>query len=442
MNHPLRLLFSIFFISLCFNADAQFGRFTKKPKKVVTTKKSNTSSNTTSNNNSKEAASPAPASSSSSSVARNKDGTPKYDSESQLYKSYSTAKQNLKYAKGVIEGIEWKQNPEKAQKNASSYLEKAKKGLDFLNQQDSEKNQSYLQQFNDDYAAMHKKCKGDTETFTKIKNFQQNLKAYANWVQTGFIPEGSTLEYSRTAYIKTRDAYKNEASEKFNSDKEAQRNVTNIDNFFEKSVYQQVEKEAEKAAVIFEAMYKRQLYLWEDKPNYILHADDYLKKLQAIKKRRVLADRALLLEDPTSAETLLKKLDKEITLLDDYVSSGQLEKAKAEHQQARIDNVRLDKKGMSNSSYEKLALDRTFSDGRKILRAVITSTDWLVAKNSLDVPKHKYLWVSIAVKEADGTCYKANGEIRRDYEGGGKYGSSKFLFGEREEEMNCNNIHK
>lgn len=432
--NTFKLITTFLLLTLCSYSFGQFGGLVKKPKKPsIRTPKSNISKKV------QKATNTTTSSSSSATVEsnRNKDGTPKYNSDDPTYKAYSKAKENVKFAKSIVEGIEWKQNKEKAQKDAAKYLTKAKSSLDFLNEQASEKGQAYLKEMNETYTALNTKCTNETAAFNKKETYEKNIKSYESWIKYGNKDEASKLDFSYAGFYNEIENYKKELPDVFENSKNTQAIFKSLDDYFNNRVYKEVKKQEEDAAIVIEAMYKKQL--WEGHENYRIEAKSYLKKLENILPRIPSKDK---LKDETTANALKAKITKETTMLKEYINSGQLEAAIKQRQQERIDAVRLNEKGMSNSAYEKMALDRSFSDGKKILRAVIVSSDWQVVKNALDVPKHKSLWYSIAIKDKDGVCYKASGELRKDYEGGGKYGNPKFLFSEIDTEMNCNNINK
>ncbi|MGH1337751.1 MAG: hypothetical protein ACRBFS_16645 [Aureispira sp.] len=431
MMNALKLTSTFLLLTISSYSFGQFGGLIKKPKKPsISTPKIGKAKPKTST--STATSSPAPVESN-----RNKDGTPKYDPENPTYKAYSNAKQNVKFTQSIMEGMEWKQNREKAQQDAAKYLAKAKKGLDFLNEQPSEEGQAYLKELNEKYTSFNAKCSSATAAFNKKKTYESNLKTYERWISYSNKDEDSPLEFTYQGFYKEVEHYKKEFPEAFEDGRTAQTIFKKLDNYFKKSVYKEVTKVEEEATVVMEAMYKQQL--WEGHDNYKIEAKSYLRRLDQSLARIPSDDK---LEDKTAAHALKAKITKETAMLKEYIESGQLEASLNQRKQERIDAVRLNKKAMSNSAYEKMAMDRTFTDGAKMLRAVIVSEDWQVVKNGLDIPKHKSLWYSIAIKDKDGVCYKASGELRRDYEGGGKYGSPKFLFSERDREMNCSNVNK
>lgn len=432
--NTFKLITTFLLLTLCSYSFGQFGGLIKKPKKP--------SVNAPKTNKSKATQTTSSTSTSSSSNTtlesnRNKDGTPKYNSEDPTYKAYSSAKEKIKFSKNIIEeDTQWHLSEEKT-KNAAKYLKKAKESLDFLNEQDSEKNQSYLKEFNESYAALNTKFNHETAAFNKKETYEKNIKSYESWIRYGNKNEDSKLDFSYQGFYNEIANYKKDLPDAFEKSKNTQAIFKNLDDYFTNRVYNEIKKPEEDAAIIIEAMYKKQL--WEGHENYHIEAESYLRKLEAILPNIPSKDK---LKDETIANALKAKITKETTLLKEYINSGQLEAAIKQRNQERIDAVRLSEKEMSNSAYEKMALDRSFDDGKKIIRAVIVSSDWQVVKNALDVPKYKSLWYSIAVKDKDGVCYKASGELRKDHEGGGKYGNPKFLFSEIDTEMNCDNVNK
>ena len=127
-------------------------------------------------------------------------------------------------------------------------------------------------------------------------------------------------------------------------------------------------------------------------------------------------------------------------MLEEYIKSGKFDANIAKYKKEIIDAVRLGKSAMTNAAYENMA--KAGVDKGKVTRVVITSAVWSVAKTEYGFPLHKYLDVDIAVTDADGKCWLAFGQIRKQYEGGGVYGAEYFNFWGLQEEMNCANINK
>lgn len=436
----LKTLFTFFFlINLSFYASAQFGGLKiKKPKlkkpKIAAPKVSNSTKSP--NNTAKVSSNNNTTTSSNSSTAsndRNKNGTPKRNDESPIYKAYSKARENIRYAKSTTESTEWKLNFEKASQDVTKYLKKAKEGLDFLNQQASEKDQAYLQQFNTDYETLHKKCTSEIAKNGKVSQFVDHLDDYYSWVSFDAKPSKQVRTYED--YFKSRNAFEAEYPNEFGGDYN-QKMVNAVDNFFNVEAYKRLESLEQRVNKTIKSIHEES----GGRKRYILSADSYVKDLS--KFLQTLAYyKSDLLKDKTAANALEANINKEKDMLQAYIDSGEFEKNKAKYEQEIIDAVRLNKKAMSNSTYERLALDHSFDDGGKIIRAVITSKDWRIAKNNLDIPKYKYLYMSLAVKSKN-KCYLAEGKVQKDYEGGGSYAKSRFVYLGIVDEMNCNNVNK
>lgn len=426
----IKLILTLLLLTFSTYSFGQFGGL-KKPS-ISALKNKKPAASTSSSSNSTATSSAAPVESN-----RNKDGTPKRDTENPTYQAYSKARDNIRFAMSTMDGIEWKQNREKAQKDATKYLAKAKESLDFLNQQASEKGQAYLKEMNENYTTYNNRCIEATTAYNKKGAYEDNLRAYSLWVNSDKKSEDAQLDFSPKGFYQEVANYKKDFPEAYEKSSNAQRIFQEVDSYFKKGVYAQINKAEERADVLIDALYKKQK--WEGHHNYEIEADYYLRELNKVLKQIPTEDR---LEDASSAEALKAKVNKETALLQEYIDSGKLKAALQQRRKEQIDAVRLNPKGMSNSTYEKMALDRKFNDGTKVLRAVIVSSDWQVVKNGLDIPKHKSLWYSLAIKDEDGVCYKAVGELRKDYEGGGKYGAPKFLFSEKDREMNCDNVNK
>jgi hypothetical protein len=133
--------------------------------------------------------------------------------------------------------------------------------------------------------------------------------------------------------------------------------------------------------------------------------------------------------------------------LQTFVESGEYEKLLARKKVEEIDAVRMSKPGNTSSSYVSLASKNAQAElkvGAKVLKTVITSSDWTVQKNNLDLPINKIMYYQIAYKDTDGTCRLGKGTIVKTYEGGGKYGPAHANYAGRagihDGAINCNNV--
>ena len=130
---------------------------------------------------------------------------------------------------------------------------------------------------------------------------------------------------------------------------------------------------------------------------------------------------------------------KEIT---DYKNSGELEKLQEKLIYEALDKVRVGKNAKTESSVSALVKkDWDQEKFGEILR-IVTVGDWMVAKNNLDIPKHKLKIVHVVYKDKDGSCFLYETEVQRDYEGGGSYGKMYLDEAYGTVEMLCKNAMK
>jgi hypothetical protein len=397
----------------------QLGKFkVKKPKVTVPklkSKKGSSSSTTTSSS-----------SSTSTSSSKSKSDKPKYDPEDPTYQAYSRAGDGIRSAKSYLEQWDF----ERTQKG----LDKAKKNIDILKETPSEKNKEYLKVFEADHAKYTKEKEEKLHASTQDKIYDDKIEAYYKWAVLGWEIQDKTLEPSYKGYYAFRKDFEEKRPKKFENSY-VQKRVKAVDEFFKVKVYERLpglEKDVDNAI-------KRGHRLNSSgDEDYLLNAHsrlkDFEKPLESIKYKK-----KFLLEDKTEINRIEAKLMKEKAMLDEYVNSGKCDAHRAKHRQAIVDAVRVGKKGMSNAKYESMA-KKGVEKGTP-LRVVVTSSTWYVKKNDFGYPLYKTLGVDIVVKK-EGKCYLAYGQIKKTYEGGGKYGGEFFKYWAIQEEMNCANINK
>lgn len=365
---------------------------------------------------------------------RNKDGSPKHDSENPIYKAYSKAKEGLLFSKGPVEGFEAKQNPEKAREDATKYLAKTKEQLDFLNGQDSEKDREYLTQFNAEYKRLeelHLARNGKADEFEYHEN---RLKEYRSWVKSDIPLESKDLEPTVRGYDKTKAAFA-EAQPEAMENGNIKFLLKDIDEYFDSKVYQTIDWIEDDVDRDIKELHRVHL----GREVYILNADNYVKSLKK-PIDRITYYKDNLMRDPSKAEALLAKIEKETTMLEEYINSGKFAANLAKYEQEVIDS-RLLRQGMKDGDIEGVAKAKLPKKYGQIVRVTVASTGWGVNKNALGIPLDKALTVDFAVKR-DGKCYYISATIGRTYEGGGKYGSMWLSDDYEKGEMNCNNVNK
>jgi hypothetical protein len=132
-----------------------------------------------------------------------------------------------------------------------------------------------------------------------------------------------------------------------------------------------------------------------------------------------------------------------------FVDSGEFDKLLARKKAEEIERVRMAKPGSSNATYKSMATKNAqeqLGKGEKLLKTIITSSDWTVQKNDLDIPINKIMYYQIAFKDADGNCWLGKGFIVKTYEGGGKYGPAHANYAGKSSihggAINCDNVNK
>lgn len=423
--NKFNLLITVLFCSIYTCSFAQFGNMLKKVKKpkIGLNKKTTTSSNT-------------PASVSPSvENNRNSDGSPKHDSESPIYKAYSKTKEGLMFIRGAVEGFEAKQNPEKAREDANKYLARTKEHLDFLNTESSEQNRAYLVTFNTEYKRLEDKHASKSKESDQIKYHEDRLKEYQAWIVSNIKLKSEDLEPTVRGYKKTRDAFKNEYPEAFENGN-VQLTIRDVETFFETKIYQRVQWIDDNINRTIKEMYE----VRGDQEMYILNADNYLDDLKEPLEKLAYYKKDLL-EDLTSANELEAKINKETSMLEEYINSGKYAANLAKYKKEIIDR-RLLRKGMSDSKIEAFAKSKLPSKYGKVIRVTVASTGWSINKNAFDIPTSKGLTVDYAVEKEDGKCYYMRATIGRTYEGGDTYGPMWFSQPYVDGEMNCNHVNK
>lgn len=121
----------------------------------------------------------------------------------------------------------------------------------------------------------------------------------------------------------------------------------------------------------------------------------------------------------------------------DYFNKA-YEKAKKE----RMNLVRVGKAGMTDAG-AVAAVKKGYADKKgKVLRVVITSKRWNLNKNSLDIPKDKWVSVDVVYKDENGQCWlHKGGTVQREYNGTG-YDSPYYRHVYNEYDMLCGNAMK
>lgn len=75
-----------------------------------------------------------------------------------------------------------------------------------------------------------------------------------------------------------------------------------------------------------------------------------------------------------------------------------------------------------------------------VTKVNLTYKIWIIEKNDLDIPTHRYMGACIAVKNAKGECGLASMSIREEYSGGGNFGETYTYLPTDPIIVSCENI--
>jgi len=361
-------------------------------------------------------------------------GEPAYDPDSPTYNAFSIARDGISSARNVMKDENWNKNIEGRNDDAVGYLKKAQDNIVKLQNDPGEAKKQYLKDLQTSWDEVEALRKQKFDTYSMDKSYSEKLDQYHRFATSGWEISDKTLEPSYTGYNNFRKEFEAQRVEYF-KDNYVQSRVAAIDNFFKVEVYKVVPLLDQDVESIIKRIHEIN---GRGEQSYLLNADNYVEDFKK-PLEEIAYNRAYLLEDKTSIDAVKAKIDKELAMLNEYISSGKFEAHVAKYRQEIIDAVRVGAKKMSNPKYEAMAIAGV--DKGKGTRAVITSDVWLVKKNEYGYPLYKYLPIDITVTH-EGKCWLAYGQIKKEYEGGGVYGGEFFDFWGLQDEMNCANTLK
>ncbi len=143
--------------------------------------------------------------------------------------------------------------------------------------------------------------------------------------------------------------------------------------------------------------------------------------------------------DSATVSSLRNRINNAIKQWQVYMNGGEYAANLVKRENVQADKVRLGRSAMSNRRYEAMA--KSGVNKGAALRAVIIHNSWAVTKNDFGIPEYKSIGVDLAVKK-EGKCFKAYGQIRKPYEGGGTYGDEYFSYWSFQKKMNCANVNR
>lgn len=365
--------------------------------------------------------------------SKGKSDTPKYDPDSPVYKAYSAAKQNLKFAKSTTEGIEWRSNIEGSNETLIKDLAKVKTNLTFLKEQ-GEDSKNYYEEFSAEYQRLEDFRVSEMENYTIDEAYEKKMEAYYYWAKLQRPIKDSTIRGTYTSYKKFNADFETNRPKKYASSL-IQKYSKAVDNYLAVEVYEDIPYFRKKVDAIVRNIHKPNASGDKD---YLLNAKSYKRDCDEIFEEIKYYDNCLF-EKKDEINSIKADLSNEVAMLDEYVSSGKYDAHVAKYKQELIDAVRLRPVAMNSSKY--LSMIKKGVEKGTVSKANVVSDRWLISRNEWGIPKYKYLPIDIAVTY-NGKCYLAYGQIVKDYAGGGTYGADYFSDWGLQDEMNCGNVSK
>lgn len=372
-------------------------------------------------------------SSSSSTLNQSSNDTPKYSSDDPIYNAYSKVKENVKYTNSTFESIEWKSNITGSNERAIKYLEIVKEKMTFL-KENGEDSKNYYNEFEKEYTKLETFRATEVENYEIDKIYEKKMEQYYYWAKLGRVIKDTSIIGSYEGYNTFKTDFATNRPEKF-ATSYMKKYSGAVDNYLAVEVYEEIPYYNEKVDRIIKKAHKitdRNVEAYKlSAKTFVRNFEDALIEISYLDE--------FLLEDKVEINKVKAKIDKDKSMLDNYISSGEYDTYVAKFRQELIDAVRLRPNALNNDIYRTMAIKGvTKGTGKK---ANIASSRWLISRTDFGYPKYKYLPVDLAVS-FEGKCYLAYGQLVQDYQGGGVYGKVYFDYGSFQEEMNCNNANK
>ncbi|MFN0201657.1 MAG: hypothetical protein ACKVTZ_09060 [Bacteroidia bacterium] len=359
-------------------------------------------------------------------------GVPEYNPDNPVFTAYSIVRDEANSVKNVLKN--WgDRNIGVMNDDALRYLKHANEALAKLKGNPTEAKKEYVKFYTNELANLEAQRKEKYERFQVDETYSKKLDNYYHFALNDIPIQDKTLVPSYTGYYDFKKEFEAKCPAKF---KEAysQNQMKSIDNYFKVTVYElvpQVEAEVDKVIAEIHKINAR------GEENYLLNAKSYLKSFdRPMETAEYLAK--YLLEEKAGIQAVQAKMEKEKSMLMEYISGGKYDAHAAKYKQEMIDAVHLGKEGMSNDTYTRMAIAGVKKG--TVAKVVIISDRWYVMKNEFGFPLYKYLHLQLAITNYEGKCWLANGHIRKTYEGGGQYGEEHFVYYDIDEEMNCKNV--
>lgn len=363
------------------------------------------------------------------------DGSPAYNPEDPTYRAYSKVKDHISSANSHLIESTWLKNVEGRNNDVLNCLEVAQANMKILKEEQKQENKPYYKEFEKNLTDIENTRKDKFNNYSEDQKYDKKLESYYNFATSSWAIQDTTLEPSYKGYYALKNEFQKNRPLKY-QDNYVQSRIQKIDNYFQIEVYKIIPTFNTEVDKIIAEMYEKNA---RNEAKYLLNAKNYLQIMEK-PFEEITYHRNFLFEKKEEIDVVLAKLNKERNMLTEYLQSGKCDAHREKYRQELIEAVRLGRAAMTNASYEKMAKEG--SQGLTVKRVSITNANWVVKKNEFGYPLYKYLPVDLAVTDESGKCFLAYGQIRKNYEGGGNYGSEFFSYWGKQEEMNCANINK
>lgn len=390
---------------------------------------------------------------------RNEDGSPKYDRinnpDDPIYSASSNIGQKLKSAKGGLEDSRWPSTY--SNKQVSGALTSAKKDIDYLSLEKSEKDRDYLTVYIKEYDALELKRSKEFDSFNNTNNIVKEIDDwmdlrydYSSARSSMYREHDTTLRY--VEYAK----YRKEAQVKYPKDFSSEsfkKEFKKMDDYFSVMVYTHVQAMDKEIDETLKKM--NQKYRGGDYEEYKYQPKRFLTDLNKLSDYFYFYKRNLI-SDVSKISSTENKLTTEKKKIENYINGGEYDKFLEKVEEEKLAKEFLPKAEASNSGLQSKAIKyikgeemrKYLTDrlGRKpvatVLKANVVTVKPHIKKNEIDLPKYKYHVIWVAFKDKVGSCYKVPVYATYQYLGGGTYESIATYSADKPIQMACVNVSK
>ncbi|WP_132066162.1 MULTISPECIES: hypothetical protein [Aquimarina] len=248
------------------------------------------------------------------------------------------------------------------------------------------------------------------------------------------IKKGSLEFPNYKEYEAHKEAYQNMGI----SDPKAEADISNVDNYFENTLTNEIAPKYKKYVIEKLAYKSFNDDEWKMRPKTAIQVVD--KTLKLFKDD---ADIYQGVKDKSWVDDIKNMLITQKQKLNTYIDSGEYDRYFEQYRQRIIDSFRMETPGYNNANLIATIKQKHHNTSKYgTIQRVVLYSNWIVEKNALGVPLEKRITVQVATKAKDGTCQVYEGKLFRTYEGGGKYGGTRYNSYIHISEINCKNINK